>query len=728
MKVYKASGLFGVWLLSLVFAVHAEVFAQQISVSGPDEAVEVMRSHYLDRTYETGIREGGELIQSYPDLVELRAWYAAVLARNDQGEEAMNVASKLREQFPENPWSLFAYIRVLHAQDDQFDEALKLADELIAMDPDNHYFYWMKGVTLSNSGDAEATIEFINNLDKEFTEAKIIQSLLASSLVSTYAQSEEPEGKEKFQRGLEIYAELRSEDPEWVDAYYLPAFYLDYTGNKEKAYELIEEGAAKTIAPRVQSTYWRALMSNDELTRDEKVQKLDENMAFIQSEGPVSSDIMLGMAAQYGQLSQDEKERKLEERILNEFPESVNAEWVLVNRYRAFSRENREAIQNNEPKAVAQFEAMLWNFLERPDHKRDRLIGDAYRNLFYLYKMDEDREISSDTLLQVINGMAKYEDINVHITHAEAPIYLAEKTGNYQRAKELARKGMVLAEEKITQNNEYGAYENEEDFQRILNRYTAIPHDALGWIFYLEGKQDSARKYLSKAYSLHNENTGVMMHLGEYFENKGELGKAESYYTEAFRQKKGDRDSDMTKLKNLYIKRNGSEEGFDAYLTNLIEGGKTDRKQEVLGEAIGDPEEIASFDLKNLEGESMNSSSLKGKIVILNVWGTWCGPCVKEMPDIQKLHEKYKDDPEIVVLTINNDPDIGKVRDWMEEHEYTFEVLRDDGYLNANAVYVFPTTWFANTNTEIAFIQEGYTENLVEEFTWRVDYLSMSGE
>ena len=57
--------------------------------------------------------------------------------------------------------------------------------------------------------------------------------------------------------------------------------------------------------------------------------------------------------------------------------------------------------------------------------------------------------------------------------------------------------------------------------------------------------------------------------------------------------------------------------------------------------------------LKNLAGESLNLESLKGKVIFLNFWGTMCGPCVAEMPSIQKLYDAVKNDPDIAVLVVS---------------------------------------------------------------------------
>ena len=61
------------------------------------------------------------------------------------------------------------------------------------------------------------------------------------------------------------------------------------------------------------------------------------------------------------------------------------------------------------------------------------------------------------------------------------------------------------------------------------------------------------------------------------------------------------------------------------------------------------------FVLARLDGEMVDSADLEGKIAVLHFWGTWCGPCVVEMPEYQKFDERYRDGTEVAVLSISND-------------------------------------------------------------------------
>jgi peroxiredoxin len=93
------------------------------------------------------------------------------------------------------------------------------------------------------------------------------------------------------------------------------------------------------------------------------------------------------------------------------------------------------------------------------------------------------------------------------------------------------------------------------------------------------------------------------------------------------------------------------------------------------------------------------------------------------MPEYQKFHEQYRDDPGVVVLTISNDDNVDDLREWMIKHEYDFRVLLDDGYADRVGIMAWPTTWFIDGDGKIGFSKRGSSESLAEEFGWRAEHL-----
>ncbi len=95
----------------------------------------------------------------------------------------------------------------------------------------------------------------------------------------------------------------------------------------------------------------------------------------------------------------------------------------------------------------------------------------------------------------------------------------------------------------------------------------------------------------------------------------------------------------------------------------------------------GPPEDLGKsppIEVVTLAGRSIDANALRGKVVVLNFWATWCLPCRVEMPALQSLHERYADEG-LVVLGLSTDADGEEaVRRYVEERDLTFPIALTD--------------------------------------------------
>jgi peroxiredoxin len=92
---------------------------------------------------------------------------------------------------------------------------------------------------------------------------------------------------------------------------------------------------------------------------------------------------------------------------------------------------------------------------------------------------------------------------------------------------------------------------------------------------------------------------------------------------------------------------------------------------------IKDKRKAPNFSLATLDGKKVELKNFKGKVVFLNFWATWCGPCKEEMPSMEALHQQFKE-KDFVFLTISVDyAGLNPVKEFMEKQRYTFPVLID---------------------------------------------------
>lgn len=107
------------------------------------------------------------------------------------------------------------------------------------------------------------------------------------------------------------------------------------------------------------------------------------------------------------------------------------------------------------------------------------------------------------------------------------------------------------------------------------------------------------------------------------------------------------------------------------------------------------------FELESLDGTKIKLSETRDKNVMLNFWATWCGYCVLEMPDLQKLQEDYKDD--LLVLTVNVGESKEDVEKFMKDNNLDLTVVLDEkmNVANTYGVRSYPTTVAINKKGEV---------------------------
>ena len=101
------------------------------------------------------------------------------------------------------------------------------------------------------------------------------------------------------------------------------------------------------------------------------------------------------------------------------------------------------------------------------------------------------------------------------------------------------------------------------------------------------------------------------------------------------------------------------------------------------------------FTLTTLQGEQVSLSDYKGKIVILNFWTSWCGPCKEEMPHMQSFSEKHSDVAMLAVNLTSMDLGLDAVKQFVEEYRLTFPILLDEADVVGKAynILTIPTSY-----------------------------------
>ncbi|SIR02076.1 TlpA family protein disulfide reductase [Pontibacter lucknowensis] len=130
----------------------------------------------------------------------------------------------------------------------------------------------------------------------------------------------------------------------------------------------------------------------------------------------------------------------------------------------------------------------------------------------------------------------------------------------------------------------------------------------------------------------------------------------------------------------------------------------------------GAPMAGAGFKMVDLNGKTVNFESLKGKVIFLNIWATWCPPCIAEMPNIHSLYKKMDPNKVAFVMLSVDEGGMEKVKKFVDKKKYTFPVYMPASQFPQEFYSTaIPTTFIISPEGKIVAKQEGMAEYDTEE-------------
>ncbi|NIR51642.1 TlpA family protein disulfide reductase [candidate division KSB1 bacterium] len=147
----------------------------------------------------------------------------------------------------------------------------------------------------------------------------------------------------------------------------------------------------------------------------------------------------------------------------------------------------------------------------------------------------------------------------------------------------------------------------------------------------------------------------------------------------------------MKKVRLLFI--------FIGLIVAIACGSKQDSETAAAGNAT----DAVSFVLQTLDGNKVDSKQLRGNVLVVDFWATWCQPCIKEIPEYNAFHKKYSDSTvEMVAITLESG-DAETVKPFVEKHNIDYPVYMGNNEVRAEfgGIQVFPTTFIVDQKGKI---------------------------
>ncbi len=139
---------------------------------------------------------------------------------------------------------------------------------------------------------------------------------------------------------------------------------------------------------------------------------------------------------------------------------------------------------------------------------------------------------------------------------------------------------------------------------------------------------------------------------------------------------------------------------------------------------------LPDFSSTTLNGQLISNKTLAGKITVIKIWATWCGPCRAEIPELNDLVEHYRSDTNVVFVAITDDPK-EKIEDFLSNQPFYYNHLTDakklKDQLQTGLVQYIPQHLIVNQNGEIIFNESEPPSGISTVLRHKIDELSAVG-